>query len=240
MQKRYGKGLINKIIDKLPVEIHLPGGYSFCGPGTKLNERLNQAGINPLDSACKIHDLAYANPLANRAEADKKLEHSAWNRVKSKDASLGERASAWFVTNAMKIKRKLGAGMKKKKIKVIGFRKVVNAARNGMKKSNSDNVNILSKLALMAARKEVRGKKIKPHPRVLKIPKISGGFLPAAIPVLAGLSALGSIVGGVQGIAKAVNDFKNINNSKSVVPITSGKGLYLKPYKSGFGIVQKN
>lgn len=237
--KRLGKGLINNIIDKLPVEIHIPK-YRFCGPGTKLNKRIIQTGINPLDDACKIHDIAYANPLTNRAEADKRLENSAWERVKSKDAKLSEKASAWVVTNAMKIKRKLGAGMKKKKNREIGFRKVVNAARKGMKKSNSDRINLMSKFALIAARKEIRGKKIKPHPRILKIPSISGGFLPAAIPVLAGLSALGSIVGGISGIAKAVNDFKRNSNSKSPIPITSGKGLFLKPYKNGYGILKKN
>lgn len=29
----HGSGLINKIIDKLPFEAHIPGGYKFCGPG---------------------------------------------------------------------------------------------------------------------------------------------------------------------------------------------------------------
>lgn len=27
-----GLGLVNKLIDKLPVELHLPG-YNYCGPG---------------------------------------------------------------------------------------------------------------------------------------------------------------------------------------------------------------
>lgn len=27
-----GSGLVNKLIDKLPVELHLPG-YNYCGPG---------------------------------------------------------------------------------------------------------------------------------------------------------------------------------------------------------------
>lgn len=28
-----GLGIFDKLIDKLPVELHLPGGYNFCGPG---------------------------------------------------------------------------------------------------------------------------------------------------------------------------------------------------------------
>lgn len=45
--------------------------------------------------------------------------------------------------------------------------------------------------------------------RISKVPSLSGGFLPAAIPVLAGLSTLGSIVGEVNGITKAIADFKS-------------------------------
>ena len=32
--------LLNKFINNLPVEMHLPG-HNFTGPGTKLNKRLN-------------------------------------------------------------------------------------------------------------------------------------------------------------------------------------------------------
>ena len=32
-----GKGLLNRIINKLPFELHLTG-YQYCGPGTKLEE----------------------------------------------------------------------------------------------------------------------------------------------------------------------------------------------------------
>lgn len=239
MKTRRGKGLLNKLIDKLPIELHIPG-YNFCGPGTDLKKRSSQTGINKLDEACKRHDLTYATPQANRTEADKILENTAWERVRSKDANISEKASAWFVTNAMKLKRKIGAGIKKnKKKKHISFSRIRNAARKGMKHSPNGDMKLQTKNALIAARKEVKGKQIKSLPRVLKVPSISGGFLPAAIPVLAGLSALGSIVGGVSGIAKAVSDFRAANNSKSAVPIRTGKGLYVKPYKSGFGIISK-
>ena len=98
--------LVNKSVDLLPVELHLPGGYRYCGPGTKLKERLARGdrGINKLDEACKVHDIAYAtySDNENRRRADKVLADSAWARVKSSDASLGEKASAWAVTTAMK------------------------------------------------------------------------------------------------------------------------------------------
>ena len=35
-----GMYTLNKMINSLPVEIHLPG-HNFTGPGTKLNKRLN-------------------------------------------------------------------------------------------------------------------------------------------------------------------------------------------------------
>lgn len=48
-------------------------------------------------------------------------------------------------------------------------------------------------------------------PRIIPVPK-SGGFLPL-IPIFAGLSATGSLVGGAAGIAKAVNAYKTAKNN---------------------------
>uniref|UniRef100_A0A6P7FSQ7 Uncharacterized protein LOC114333706 n=1 Tax=Diabrotica virgifera virgifera TaxID=50390 RepID=A0A6P7FSQ7_DIAVI len=116
-RQRVGKGIVNRLINKLPFEAHLPG-YRFCGPGTRLQERLDRGdrGVNALDSACKEHDIAYSQHknLSERHEADKILENKAWERVKSKDARLGEKVAAWFVTTVMKGKRKLGMGLSKK------------------------------------------------------------------------------------------------------------------------------
>lgn len=111
--------VVNKAVDLLPVELHLPGGYRYCGPGTKLKERLARGdpGINKLDEACKEHDIAYSKYKDNRhrSTADSLLADRAWARVKSSDASLGERAAAWAVTNAMKVKAKLGGGVRRGK-----------------------------------------------------------------------------------------------------------------------------
>ncbi|KAL4083082.1 hypothetical protein QTP88_028412 [Uroleucon formosanum] len=125
-----GAGLINTLINKLPIELHVPG-YQYCGPGTNLKKRLARGdkGINLLDSACRDHDIAYdqSNSIADRNKADYILEQRAWDRFKSKDSSLKEKAVAWGVTTAMKAKRKIGGG--------CGFKTAIKAAKNTMKKN---------------------------------------------------------------------------------------------------------
>lgn len=109
-----GRGIVNSLINKLPVELHIPG-YNFCGPGTFLTKRLQRGdkGINLLDESCKRHDIMYSKhkDLNKRHEADKVLEEEAWERVKSPSAPLGEKISSWLITNTMKTKRKLGLGL---------------------------------------------------------------------------------------------------------------------------------
>ena len=128
-----GRGIIssvlNKAIDLLPIELHLPSGigtrglktYNYCGPGTKLKERLARGdkGINGLDEACKLHDIAYSQykDSDKRRKADEELAERAWQRVKASDSSFGEKAAAWAVTTAMKAKSKLGSGRVNKKKK---------------------------------------------------------------------------------------------------------------------------
>ncbi|GBP03916.1 hypothetical protein EVAR_91076_1 [Eumeta japonica] len=101
-----GEGLLDKTINSLPFELHLPG-YQYCGPGTKLQKRLKQGdqGINSLDAACKNHDIVYS----------KNKEIRLGERVVSKDSSLAEKSFAYLVTNAMKLKQKFGMGVEKKK-----------------------------------------------------------------------------------------------------------------------------
>jgi len=64
---------LNSFVNNLPIELHqfaekgedVPGGsfnnqqkYSFCGPGTRYEQRVREGyrGINELDSMCKLHD----------------------------------------------------------------------------------------------------------------------------------------------------------------------------------------
>lgn len=110
--------IINKAVDLLPFEAHLPG-YNYCGPGTRLQQRLARGdkGINGLDEACKIHDIAYSKykDSSRRSQADKELAERAWRRFKASDSTVGEKAAAWAVTTAMKAKTKLGSGKKKRR-----------------------------------------------------------------------------------------------------------------------------
>ncbi|VDO44682.1 unnamed protein product, partial [Brugia timori] len=107
-----GSGIMNSVIDKLPIELHWPG-MEFNGPGTNVDLKLLQGvkPVNKLDEAAMHHDIAYArySDLNKRHEADEKLEYAAWDRVKANDSDMGEKIAAWVTTNAMKVKRALGA-----------------------------------------------------------------------------------------------------------------------------------
>ncbi|KYN08478.1 hypothetical protein ALC62_00538 [Cyphomyrmex costatus] len=113
-------GLLNHAINALPIELHIPG-YQFCGPGIRLVKRLARGdrGINPLDEACREHDIAYlrCKDLAKRHIADNILAEEARKRITAKDSTLGERAAATAVWATMKAKTKIGMGLKTNKKK---------------------------------------------------------------------------------------------------------------------------
>lgn len=118
MKYYLGKGLVNSLINKLPFELHIPG-YSYCGPGTKLQERLARGSqpINELDRSCMEHDIFYHNEkdTKQRHKADQILANAAMQRFHSKDASLGEKVAALGIAGTMKAKVKLGMGLNKTK-----------------------------------------------------------------------------------------------------------------------------
>ena len=207
-----GCGLLNRMINALPFELHIPG-YQFCGPGTHLEKRLARGdqGINPLDTACREHDIAYSrsNNLDKRHAADKVLATKALGRVIARDSALKEKAAAAVIWAAMKAKTKIGMGMKKTSMK----------------------------------------KKMTKKKRVLPTAK-RGGMLP----ILPILGALGSMIGGAAGVAKAVNDSKVARRALEELqrhnhamegrgvylsPYRGGQGLYLAPYKYGKGVTSK-
>lgn len=221
-EHKTGEGFIDQAIDKLPFELHVPS-YQYCGPGTKLSKRLKRGdtGINPLDAACKTHDIAYGQnkDSAERGKADKILQKEALRRVFSKDASIGERATALGVAAAMKIKRTItgnGLSNKKKKKKTkrtlkskkkqISFKSLVKNAKVAIKEFKPDNLNAAIKVAMVAAKKSKKGKNVR-EPRKIKLPSIKGGVLPL-VPIFAGLGALGSIVGSAAGVANVVNNVR--------------------------------
>ena len=116
---RRGRGLLNKVINNLPIELHLPG-YQYCGPGTKLAKRLarDDPGINPLHTACKEHDIAYSKNRENveaRNVADRILTEKAGKRVFAKDAGIGEKTEALGIKKVMKVKSNFGMGLKTKR-----------------------------------------------------------------------------------------------------------------------------
>lgn len=271
---------MNTLINKLPYELHIPS-FHYCGPGTKLSKRLaaNDPGINKLDQACKEHDIAYtqSNSVADRNIADKALAKRAWKRVTSSDATFRERAAALGVAGVMKVKSKLGMGMtmvkskkqtktktprkskkyesKKPNAKEI-FRTAVKTARDAIKTDRTQRLPDAAKLAVNMARSVVEGHKpIKKNirsklPRIIPVPKI-GGILPL-IPIFAGLSALGALMGGSAGVANAVmsaqrakkelKEAQRHNQTMESIALgkprkgMSGSGLHLKPYKNGLGL----
>ncbi len=214
-----------------------------------------------MDAACREHDIAYSEnreDLHKRHQADKVLENRAWERVKAKDSSFGEKSAAWLVTNVMKAKRKLGMGMRRRRQQTKPFKScILNKIKKHVKQYGNggpggeiptkENI----KLALKAARmtiKQIGGRKKVKLPRVIKVPKV-GGVLPL-IPIFAGLSAMGALSGGAAGIAKAVNDARAAadklkesqrhNRTMEAIALgRKGSGLYLAKHKTGHGLFLK-
>ena len=127
----------------------------------------------------------------------------------------------------------------KKKGGRIAFGKIVKATKKSMSKSK--NAKTVIKSALKVARNVVKrngGKSKINKLRVLPLPYKVGGVLPL-IPIFAGLSAIGSLAGGITGVAKAVNDVSNAKkqleeakrHNLAMEQVALGKGLYLRPYK---------
>lgn len=258
--------MINSLIDNLPVELHLPGGYQYCGPGTKLEKRLARGdpGINPLDAACKLHDIAYSKFSGDqeRREADKQLASSAWNRVTSWDAGAAERAAALAVSAAMKAKVAVtsGSGMSKTtrtrrktkskrstktkkptrkgnvKKKKCCFKKLIAHTKRVLKKLKPQTSNQILDTALVAAKNFGVQKNIS-KPKIIELPR-SGGSL-GLVPIFAGLNALGTVVGGAAALVRAI---KSTNDGKTAIQwhgaknVHIGSGMFLRPYKQGYGI----
>ena len=239
---------LNTLINKLPFEAHIPG-YRFCDPGTKLAKRLARGdrGINGLDEACREHDIQYSkvNDVKGRHIADKELAKRALKRVFARDSSISERAAAAGVAGIMGAKVKLGLGCKKKAGGMMTFRKISDKIRKVVRRAPSagDAIN----RAVRAVQRVKKNNKISPMTtRVIPIPK-TGGILPL-IPIFAGLSALGALAGGAAGITKAMRDTQSAaaqlkesqRHNQAMETIAIGKGLYLRPYRTGLELYMNN
>ena len=98
-----GSGLdIQKHLSKLG-ELHLrtPTGkkYNYCGPGTKLEDRLSTSDpsihepINRLDSICRAHDIAYS-----KARDDLSKKHESDNVMTNQIGDIPFNQRPWFST----------------------------------------------------------------------------------------------------------------------------------------------
>jgi hypothetical protein len=128
---------------------------------------------------------------------------------------------------------------------------IISRAKDAYKKEGG-NLRTRFRAAIVAAKKAVKhagGPRNIFIPRVIPVRK-TGGFIPFLIPILAGLSAVGSLAGGISSITKAVNDAKNATvkldeakrHNKIMESIGLGKqgsGLFLKPYRKGLGLYIK-
>ena len=114
-----GGSLLNKAINNLPFEMHLPG-HNFTGPGTKLKKRLNpyltlkkwSKSVNRVDKAAYHHDLCY---LKNDDTATRNAV-CVKNMLKELDGiynpTLLERLNKSIVSKLIGTKVKFGMGVK--------------------------------------------------------------------------------------------------------------------------------
>ena len=124
---RSGKGIdIQKYLSQIG-ELHMrtPTGkkYNYCGPGTKLKERLASNDpkyrdpINNLDSICQKHDIDYSNAksLADKHKADD-IMLKRISEIPFKDRPWGTATAQALILG----KRKVGIDIKKKRKKPSG------------------------------------------------------------------------------------------------------------------------
>ena len=113
-----GGSILNKMINSLPVEMHLPG-HNFTGPGTKLNKRLNanltpkawSKPINRIDKAAYHHDICYLknNDTETRNRVcDKNMLEEMKNIY---NPSLRERMERGLVSTLIGTKKRFGWGV---------------------------------------------------------------------------------------------------------------------------------
>src|SRR5207245_5704653 len=133
---KVGKGLFNNALSNLGIELHLPASkgedvpdgsfnnlnkYSYCGPGTKYEQRDREGykGINELDKMCKLHDKFYNDnsDTASRNISDEALAHRASEIANDSRFDDEQRRFAKYVAIVMKNKARFGLGIKSKNVK---------------------------------------------------------------------------------------------------------------------------
>ena len=117
-----GGSILNKVINNLPVEMHLLG-HNFTGPGTKSNKRLNKdltpkewsKPINRVDKASYNHDICYLKNMDTKTRNDvcdknmlKELD-GIYNPI------IRERMERGLVSSLIGTKKRFGWGVGEKK-----------------------------------------------------------------------------------------------------------------------------
>ena len=129
-----GTGLLNNLVNNLPVELHLaadkgenvPNGsfndlqkYSYAGPGTKYIQRVKEGyrGINELDRMAKLHDQFYNENTDTKTRniSDVALAHRAREITSDPRTDEAQKRDARLVANLMENKARFGLGVKKTK-----------------------------------------------------------------------------------------------------------------------------
>ena len=133
LESSVGKGFsLNSLVNNLPIELHqfaekgedVPGGsfnnqqkYSYCGPGTKYEQRVREGykGINELDKMCKGHDKFYNENTDTKTRniSDIALAHRADEIARNPMYDDIQRKDANFISGIMKTKAKFGLGVSK-------------------------------------------------------------------------------------------------------------------------------
>lgn len=113
IRRQRGGSFLNKLINKLPLELHLPG-HRFTGPGTKLEKRLDRNDrplphskpINRVDETSMYHDICYRDNKSSKGRT--KCDKDMLNRLGNiKNPTLRERLDRFVVRPIIGIKHKL-------------------------------------------------------------------------------------------------------------------------------------
>jgi hypothetical protein len=128
-----GTGVLNNLVNNLPVEVHMfaekgenvPGGsfnnqqnYSYAGPGTKYVQRAREGyqGINELDKMAKLHDQFYNENVDTQTRniSDVALAHRRNEIANDPKTDEAQRRDAKLVKTLMENKARFGLGLKNK------------------------------------------------------------------------------------------------------------------------------
>lgn len=138
--------------------------------------------------------------------------------------------------------------LKSKSTKKYSLNDLIKKSKQALKLSNPADMKSAVTIALKKIKQLKRNSKIT-HPRIIPLPK-TGGVLPL-IPIFAGLSALGALAGGTSSVIKTINEAQQAkqmlsesqrhNRMLEAVALgkqnaAAGAGIYLKPYKKGYGL----